>query len=303
MAETGSLFPGNAAHRAGDASVTGTRSEVCGTEDAVGGEMPPGPPVPGAADATGDGHGSAHRRPWLYFALLFLLTIPAYALRLVPPYSIVMVVLPLVAASLLTYREAGREGVRRLLGRSLDYRRIGNTRWYLPILLLPPAVLALQFAWLVLTGAPVSPPQATLLLLAAYFPVFIVAGIFEEIGWSAYALDPLQARWGALAAALIIGAVWALWHGIPYVLANPLPWVAGQMATTVLLRVLMVWVYNNTGGSVFGVALFHAMTNMITVPDYGFAYDPVFASVVLAAMTAVVVLLWGPRTLARFRCL
>jgi hypothetical protein len=271
-----------------------------GADVAVSGEMHPGPAVPEAADRFGAGHGSARRRPWLYFALLFLLTVPAYALRLVPPCSIVMVVLPLVAASLLTYREAGREGVRRLLGRSLDYRRIDDRRWYFPILLLPPAVLALQF-WLVLNGTPVSPPQATLLLLAAYFPVFVVAGIFEEIGWSAYALDPLQARWGALAAALIIGAAWALWHGIPYVLANPLPWVAGQMATTVLLRVLMVWVYNNTGGSVFGVALFHAMTNMITVPDYGIAYDPGFASVVLAAMTAVVVLLWGPRTLARFR--
>jgi hypothetical protein len=38
----------------------------------------------------------------------------------------------------------------------------------------------------------------------------------------------------------------------------------------VLLRVLMVWIYNNTGGSVFGMILFHTMINMATIPDYGF---------------------------------
>ena len=77
--------------------------------------------------------------------------------------------------------------------------------------------------------------------------------------------------------------------------------MAGQCATTVLLRVLMVWIYNNTGKSVFGTVDFHAMTSMGSVHDSGFPYDPIRASAVLAAITAVVVSLWGPRTLVRFR--
>jgi membrane protease YdiL (CAAX protease family) len=161
--------------------------------------------------------------------------------------------------------------------------------------------MALQYAWLRLTGTPVGIPQVSALMLPAYFLVFLVAGIGEETGWSGYALDPLQERWSALVAALVIGTVWALWHLVPYALANPPGWVAGQVATTVLIRILMVWIYNNTGRSVFGMVLFHAMINIASIPDYGFPYDPVFASAVLAVACAVVVLLWGPATPARYR--
>jgi hypothetical protein len=63
----------------------------------------------------------------------------------------------------------------------------------------------------------------------------------------------------------------------------------------------MVWLYNNTGRSVFGMILFHAMINMGSVPDYGFPYDPILVSVILAVAVAAVVFLWGPRTLARYR--
>lgn len=77
--------------------------------------------------------------------------------------------------------------------------------------------------------------------------------------------------------------------------------MAGQCATTVLLRVLMVWIYNNTGKSVFGTVDFHAMTSMGSVHDSGFPYDPIRASVILEAVTTIGVFPWGPRTLVRFR--
>ena len=250
-------------------------------------------PATGSAPPTGS--------PSRFFALLFLITVPVYALRLVPPFSLLMVPNPLIAASILTYREAGADGVRRLLGRAFDYRRITRKRWYLPILLLVPLVTILSYVWMRLAGAPGGDLHAPVLLLPVYFLVFFVLAIGEEAGWSGYALDPLQDRWGALPAGIVLGTAWALWHLVPYALANPPLWVAGQCATTVLLRVLMVWLYNNTGRSVFGMVVFHAMTNMGSVPDYGFPYDPVRASVILAAVAAVVVLLWGLRTLARFR--
>jgi membrane protease YdiL (CAAX protease family) len=224
-----------------------------------------------------------------------------YALRLAAPYSLVMVANPLVAAALLTWREAGPAGVKRLLARAFDYRRIEHRSWYFPILLLMPALMALEYAWLRWTGAPVMPVGVPLPMLSAYLLVFLALAIGEEVGWSGYALDPVQERYGALAAGVLIGAVWGLWHLVPYLLANTPSWAAGQFATTVLIRVLMVWIYNNTGGSVFGMVLFHAIINLAEVPDYGFRYDPVLMSLLLAVTTAVVVFLWGPRTLAEFR--
>jgi len=236
-----------------------------------------------------------------FFLLVFLLTLPVYALRLVAPYTLLMVFNPFIAASALTFREAGSGGVRRLWRRSFDYKRIRRKIWYIPLLLLIPAATILQYGLMRLMGVSIPRLQFPLLMMPVYFLVFFILAIGEEVGWSGYALDPLQDRWGALPAGIILGVVWALWHLVPYSLANPPLWVAGQCLVTVAARVLMVWLYNNTGGSVFGMILFHAMINMGSVPDYGFRYDPVLVGPILTVMAAVVVFLWGPGTLARYR--
>lgn len=236
----------------------------------------------------------------LFFLLVFLLSLPVYLLRLVPPYSLLMVFNPFIAASILTSREEGLSGVRRLWKRTFDYRRIRRKVWYIPILLLMPAAMALQYGLMRLMGESIPRLQFPLLMIPVYFVAFFILAIGEEVGWSGYALDPLQERWGALPAGVILGAVWALWHLVPYALLHPPLWVAGQCLATVMARVLMVWIYNNTGGSVFGMILFHAMINMGSVPDYGFRYDPVLVGPILALMAAVVVFLWGPETLARY---
>jgi hypothetical protein len=57
------------------------------------------------------------------------------------PVSSLMAVCPLVAAVVLVYRAEGSAGVKRLLRRVLDYRRIGRRRWFLAVLLLHPAIL------------------------------------------------------------------------------------------------------------------------------------------------------------------
>jgi CAAX amino terminal protease family. len=244
---------------------------------------------------------AAKNHPGIFFLLLFLLTLPEYALGLVPPYSVVMVLNPLLAASILTYHDEGFGGIVHLLKRSFDYSRIRRKTWYAPLLLLMPTTLILMYAWTRWTGVPMAGLQVPFLLLPPYFLVFIVLAIGEEVGWTGYALDPLQDRWGALPAGIILGAIWALWHLIPYALANPPLWVAGQCVTTVMLRILMVWLYNNTGKSVFGMILFHAMINLCTIPDYGFTYDPVLAGIILTGMAAFVVIFWDSRTLTRFR--
>ncbi len=80
-------------------------------------------------------------------------------------------------------------------------------------------------------------------------------------------------------------------------------WIGAWGLSTVAQRVLLVWIYNNTGKSVFAATLFHAMSNLgwQLFPDHGSHYDPRLTGPILAVAAACVTALWGPRTLARYR--
>jgi len=78
-----------------------------------------------------------------------------------------------------------------------------------------------------------------------------------------------------------------------------------QLVTLVSTRVLIAWVYNNSGRSVFAATLFHAVGNalMITLPDTSTtgALGPADSCGLVLSAAIVVTLLWGPQTLARYR--
>jgi uncharacterized protein len=81
---------------------------------------------------------------------------------------------------------------------------------------------------------------------------YFLAGQFEELGWSGYAIDPLQDRWNALRAAILLASVWAAFHSVPLLQrGRSAGWIAWWSLITVALRVLITWIYTNTGKSVF----------------------------------------------------
>jgi membrane protease YdiL (CAAX protease family) len=259
---------------------------------------------------------SEKRSPLIFFALVFLFSIPIWVIgpvaeQLLPgkiatdlPISSFMACCPIVAAAVLVWRDRGWEGVRTLLRRAFDYKRIKGKAWYLPILLFWPAMMVLEYGLMKLMGAPLPDPQLPGLMLPVSFAVFFIAALGEEGGWQGYVMDPLQDRWNALTASIIVGIVWAGWHFIPFLQMNRTPtWIVWQGTGMVMARILTVWIYNNTGKSVFATILFHAMNNVATVllPGYGWHYDPFLALVITTMTAGIVAFLWGPKTLARFR--
>ena len=244
-----------------------------------------------------------------FFALTLLLTIPFWVLdalaqvQLMPGITLaaLAVVCPAVAALILSYRTAGRAGAVALLKRAFDLRRIRSKRWWAVILLLSPAITVAAFVALRLGGSPVPDPHIGLLTVVGLSLVFLVAAQAEELGWSGFATERLQTRWGALGAALAIGVVWALWHYPALLMADrSAAWIGWWTLGTVATRVIMVWLFNNTGRSVFGAAVFHAMSNLAwqVFPVRGSYFDQRLDGLILAGVALAVILLWGPSTLS-----
>jgi len=114
-----------------------------------------------------------------------------------------------------------------------------------------------------LLGEAVPIPQISILEVIALCVVGFFGALGEELGWSGYALDPMQARWGALKASLMLGGFGAVYHYVPLAQAHrSVTWIAWWTLYTVSSRVIMVWLFNHSGKSVFGMALFHMMINV-----------------------------------------
>jgi hypothetical protein len=214
---------------------------------------------------------------------------------------------PMIAASILIYREGGAAGVAALFRRILDFSRVRSRTWYLAVFLLGPFIVFTQYGLALLSGSQVPAPQLTLLVPISYFVLFLVTPA-EELGWTGYVLDTAQMRWSALRAGLLTGALWASMHAPVWLFAGQsLEWCLWQMLYVVAIRVLMVWVYNNIGRSLFAMDLLHPGFFVwwylwpvdgtgLSVPSF---YDPRNLAITAIVMAAVVTFVWGRRTLAR----
>jgi uncharacterized protein len=166
-----------------------------------------------------------------------------------------------------------------------------------------PCIMALSYGAMRLVGVAVPAPAFSVGTIVALFVAFFIGALGEELGWSGYAIDPLQERFGALGGALLLGGVWAIWHYVPLLQVHRSPeFIAWWSLDSVAYRVIIVWLYNNTGRSVFVAALFHTMIDLTwqVFPINGSYYDPQVTGLIAAIVAGVVVIVWGLGTLARY---
>ena len=164
-----------------------------------------------------------------------------------------------------------------------------------------PAVSLVDYGLMRWIGTPLPAAQFQLLPAVLMLIAFFVGGLGEELGWSGFALEPMQERWGALGAGLLLGLVGIVWHLIPLLSIGRSPtWIAWWCLYALTFRIFTVWIYNNTDKSVFAAALFHATLNLAYVlfPVYGSHFDMRLAALVMAAVALSVIAVWGPKTLA-----
>ena len=174
----------------------------------------------------------------------------------------------------------------------------------MPVLLLMPAIAVLQYGLVNPLRLPAPDPQFPAWMVPVSVLVFFIAALGEELGWQGYVIGILKERWHALTASIALGTMWATWHVVPLIQLGRTPTqIMWQCIDMVATRVLIVWLYNNTGKSVLAAVLYHAMYNVSTLllPSFGLRYDSTATSILSAIVAAIVTLLWGPKTLARYR--
>ena len=188
---------------------------------------------------------------------------------------------PPVSGILLTGLLHGRAGFRDLLTRMRRWR-VG-ARWYAVALLTAPLV----FTAILLAFSLISPDflprilttsdKASVLLFGLGWGL-IGGGFLEELGWTGFAVPTLlrRMRYGVLGTGLTVGILWAVLHflaffylgrpsgAIPLAIFVPLDVFITVVGMTAF-RVLMVWVYDRSGGSLLVAGmLMHASYTAFT---------------------------------------
>ena len=237
-----------------------------------------------------------------FITLVFVLSIPfwvlsaIYPIQILPglPLSALGAFTPAFAALILIYKNERFAGVLRLLSRSFDFKRVKNPVWYFIVVLINPVVAVLAYAFMHAIGKSIPNHLDLSVSVLPMFILFFIAALGEEIGWSGYATEPLQSKWGIIISGILLGVVWAVWHFVPLLqVPRSLEWIAWWSLGTISLRIIMVWIFANAGKSVFALAVFHAMINLSwqLFPINGSFYDPKVFGLISFGFAVIVIVI------------
>lgn len=187
---------------------------------------------------------------------------------------------PSIAGILMTGIVSGKKGLRDLFSRVLKWR--AHFKWYILALFTAPIVLIIPLLALSL----ISPEYLPGFLISGNIAPLLISGIgggiavgiFEEMGWTGFAVPMLRRRYSILITGLIVGVAWGAWHilsndiwgskvyngSLPlafFLIVDGLLFMIGQLPA---YRILTAWVFDHTG-SLTVTMLMHASLTASTM--------------------------------------
>lgn len=176
---------------------------------------------------------------------------------------------PTLAGLLMTALSGGKAGWRELRERLSRWRT--GFKWYAVALLAAPLIVA-PVLFIFSRHSPdflpgiVTTGDKFTALMTGLVTGLVFGGLMEELGWTGFAVPALLKRFSPFKTALIVGILHGVWHfPVKVLISGPLglaPYLAVDLLTAVLnltaWRILMVWIYRRTGGSLPVTMLLHA---------------------------------------------
>jgi len=222
-----------------------------------------------------------------------------------PTVVAVSVLVAMIPAFVISSVFSRKQGVREYLASLVRPR--GSGFWYLIAVVVFPALYLLGVAVMKALGQDVAwvivETDGGLGLAALVAITFLYQFVYgncigEEPGWRGFAQRKLQKRYSPLAAALIVGFVWILWHfplwllqGGP--LAFEFEYLLRQFIFGIAIGLTFTWLYNRSGESILAVGLMHASTNVTAI----FLSETDASNAMLLALPFIVVMfdrMWRP---------
>lgn len=262
--------------------------------------------------------------PWRYFIIAFVFSWILWCPGILQSREVISTPLPLlffivigsfgpfISSFYLTYRKEAKPGVKLLWKRAFNFKI--PIKWLTLIILLPPCIAGISLYLKILGGG--EKPDLQLITSPIAIPVtflllFFLGGSFaEEFGWRGYALDRLQQKRNALVSSLILGFIWGLWHLPLFFVAEGLsqsymPFWA-FLIWTMSASILFTLFHNNTNGNILVALLFHTMLNLsfalfpiVEMKHDGDQRGFIYAIILSAIISMIVVLIWGYKKLSR----
>lgn len=204
---------------------------------------------------------------------------------------------PSTSGLVLTAVLDGRNGLRELWLRIKHWQV--RLPWYGVALLTVPVSTLLIFS--VLSGfvSPVYAPDFRIALGIAG----LLAGCFEEIGWTGFATPRLLTKHNPLKAGFFLGVLWAFWHMLADFTGNIsnlslMQWIAWFVIYWILpltaYRILMTWVYSHTHSVFLGQLMHASYTGWLIVlspntPNTDLLWEAIFAVVLWLSVGVVAI--------------
>lgn len=172
---------------------------------------------------------------------------------------------PIIAGLLSVSLTEGKKGLKITMFRLIKWKI--KFRFYLIALFTAPLLVLISSFILSFFSSKFTPAifssDEKLTLIIGGIIGGLVAGFFEELGWTGFVIPKLRLKYSILSTGLIVGTVWGIWH-------FPLFMNKDTSSTILLLillmvkllthlpafRILMTWIYDCTQ-SLFVVILMH----------------------------------------------
>lgn len=196
--------------------------------------------------------------------------------ELLYPFVFTLFVGPVFSSLTLIIFLYGKDGLYEYASRLTKWN-VG-IHWYILAFLLAPVIgfgtlfLLVPLSGVYLPAIVIVDDKLALLIMGLV--IGISAGIFEETGWTGFAIPELRKKYGVFTTGIIVGFVWGVWHYISAIWASGndngvftfslfLPMMVFYIVALPIFRIIMVWVYDNTKSLLIAIIMHGSLTGNV----------------------------------------